>query len=167
MKDPNALFSEMLKGKATTLDEWTRARFEKFKRIAATEKGDLGEDFLAALLRECGYRDVVRVKSRRGHFDVSVGDKYKFEVKTASLDTNRSFQFNGVRYDTKYTHLFCLGIAPNSLHFLIVPKKSLHDYSLTPMAKGVNSSFKLPRPLEDTQPIERFGEVIGELIPLR
>lgn len=165
MKDPNTLFFDLLEQKATSLSKWKNKKFEKVKLISTTEKGDLVEDFFAALLRECGYTDVKVVKSRRGDFDVSVGKTHRFEVKAASMDVNGSFQFNGIRYDKKYTHLFLMGITPNSLHFLIVPKNNLDTYTLTPMAKRTNSAFKLSRRPADMLPIETFAATIEELIP--
>lgn len=127
--------------------KWLNYRFGKLKLASTTEKGDIGEDLLALLLRKIGYKDVNVVKGRRDHYDVSIGDKTFFEVKVATQDTSKSFQFNGIRYDTKYTHLFCLGVMPNNIKYLIVAKKSLMDkeHPLTSMAKGSNATFKLTK----------------------
>ncbi len=127
--------------------EWLEHKFGKLKLASSTEKGDIGEDFLKSLLEKIGYKDIEVVKGRRGHYDVSVGETIFFEVKVATQDINKSFQFNGIRYDTNYTHLFCLGIMPDKIKYLIVAKKTLMDseHTLTSMARGSNASFKLTK----------------------
>ena len=62
------------------------------------------------LLEGLKYEHVEVVKSRRGDYDVSVEEgrkKILFEVKVATQDINKSFQFNGVRYGQKI-HTFIL-----------------------------------------------------------
>jgi hypothetical protein len=126
---------------------WLSHKFGKLKPASTTEKGDIGEDLLASLLEQIGYKDVLVVKGRRNQYDVSIGKETFFEVKVATQDTNKSFQFNGVRYDTKYTHLFCLGVMPDSIKYLIIAKTSLlgKEHTLTSMAKGSNATYKLTK----------------------
>ena len=118
------IFQGLLEKKPSIYEQiWKGRPFEKTKYIATTEKGDLGEDFLECMLRYLGYSEVHTKKGRRGQYDVSIKSGKKsifFEVKVASQDTNDNFQFNGIRYDTNYSLLFCLGITPNTLAYLII-----------------------------------------------
>lgn len=145
--------------------EWVGKKFGSLKLASSTEKGNIGEDFLAALLREMGRVDVEVVKGRRGEYDVGVG-AVKFEVKVATLDVHGSFQFNGVRYDTKYTHLFFLGVLPESLRYEIVAKQTLGDggYTMVAMAKGTNSSFKVTLPEKRMKSFDRFEAEVRRLL---
>jgi len=80
-----------------------------------------------------------------------------FEVKVATQDVNGKFQFNGVRDDTVYSHLFCLGISPDDLHFLYIPKRVLRErYNLVPMTKGTNATFKVTIGLTGDYPLMSF-----------
>lgn len=69
------------------------------------------------------------------------------EVKCATEDVSGSFQFNGLRTDSVYTHCFLLGIAPNDLYFRFVQKELLNTplYPLVSMQRGANAAFKLTR----------------------
>lgn len=127
---------------------WHGQPFEKMKLASATEKGNLGEDFLVAILRRAGYGGVEMPEGRRGQYDVQVrhgSALAQFEVKVATRDIRHNYQFNGIRYDTDYTHLFCLGVAPATVGFLVVAKGALGrpPYKMVSMARGSNSSFKL------------------------
>lgn len=131
---------------------WCGEKFEVVKIASPTEKGNLAENFLAELIKSLGYSDVEVIPGRRGHYDVGVGRgsrKKKLEVKLATQDTNENFQFNGIRYDTDYTHLFCLGVMRSSIRYLMIPKKWLTtkraQYHLVSMTKGANATFKLTR----------------------
>lgn len=158
---------DLAKKRRFKYQEW-KGKFKALKLASATEKGDMGEDFLAQLARECGY-EVDVVKGRRGQFDVGVkrgGQKLLFEVKVATMDVNGSFQFNGVRYDTKYTHLFCLGISPEKIGFLIVPKQVLGDKGnpMVSMAKGSNASFKLTKREVQLLSFEMFESALNDMM---
>ena len=160
---------DLVDNKSFVYQEW-RGKFKKMKLASATEKGEIGEDFLKALLEDSGYTEIDVVEGRRGDYDVSVtykGKTLKFEVKVATQDTSSNFQFNGIRYDTKYTHLFCLGIGPNEARFLVIPIGDLHTskHHLVNMAKGSNASFKLTKKSSDLMPLGDFKSEIAKLLP--
>ena len=54
-----------------------------------------------------------------------------FENKTATLGINGSYQFNAFRKDKNFTHLFCLGIAPNEICYVIISKDNLYNEMYT------------------------------------
>ena len=153
---------KLIENKKFQIDKWYRKPFEKFKIISTTEKGNIAEDFLINLLEKCN-KKVSRPQNRKGHYDVLVDDIIKFEVKLATQDRSGSFQFNGIRHDTKYTHLFCLGVAPDTIYYLIINKKDLYDYTLVSMAKGSNSSFKLTLTKKELKFFKDFQKDINTL----
>ena len=138
------------------INNWVDGKFFKMKQISTTEKGDIAEDLLCRILRYIGYSDITKPEGRRGPWDVCLNSKLKFEVKMATQDKSNSFQFNGIRLDTKYTHLFCLGITPNHIHYLIVEKRNLDQHKLVSMAKGANSAFKLTRTIKQMKGFDTF-----------
>ncbi len=141
---------DIIKNKEFKHSKW-KGRFSILKLVSTAEKGDLGEDFLAALLKDAGYLDVGVVNNRRGDYDVSLEHNKKtilFEVKVATRDTSHSFQFNGIRCDRQFTHLFCLGISPDRIGFLIISKNDVMDsdkHTLISMAKGDNAVYKITK----------------------
>lgn len=154
---------ESVKDKVLSTNKWAGARFEKFKTMSSTEKGDAGEDLLEYLLQLMGYEDVEVPKGRRAHYDVRV-NATKFEVKVATEDTKGGFQFNGVRHDRKYTHLFFLGIMPDSISFMIVDKANLDDHTLVAMQKGTNATFKITKSKADLLAFDSFEAEIKKVV---
>jgi len=143
--------------------KWRDSTFEIAKFLSTTEKGNAVEDFAVQLLKQTGHPDAQRHHSRRGDWDVRVGDT-TIEVKCATTDISGNFQFNGIRYDTKYDLLLVIGIAPEAVLFNLYPKKRLLDFNLVSMSKGANATFKLTRAEKDLRPIAEFGKVFGDLI---
>jgi hypothetical protein len=148
--------------------KWQGHKFHKLKQISTTEKGDMGEDFLALLLNKCGYKNIEVVKGRRGHYDVAIKDSnnkniIEFEVKVATEDVNSHFQFNGIRYDTKYTHLFCFAVLPNDIGYLIIDKNDLNKESMVSMAKNSNASFKLTKNKNSLSSFDDFCDDMAKI----
>ncbi len=142
---------------------WLREKFGVVKLASTTEKGDLAENFLAALVRLIGYADVEVVPSRRGDYDIGVGrgrGKKRLEVKLATQDTSGNFQFNGIRHDTDYTHLFLLGVMRSTIRYRMIPKAWLttkrDEYPLVSMARRTNAAFKLTRSEDDLLRFDRL-----------
>ena len=161
------LMDKLIGEREYSIAEWEGARFEMLKKSAATDKGNLAEDMLASLLETMGYQEVVLDQSRRGHWDVRVangGAEVLFEVKVATQDVHKAHQFNGIRRDTKYTHLFLLGVLPEELRYCIVAKRDLDDYTLVSMAKGSNAAFKLTRKSADLQLFDAFYQEATDLL---
>ena len=160
------ILHRLMTQRQSAMDAWRGKSFEKMKLISATEKGDIAEDFLAEILKAHSYQNVEVKKGRRGHYDVSLDKKVFFEVKAATLDISKGFQFNGVRYDTKYTHLFCLGVTPDNLYYLIVNKAELINgtYHLVSMTRGANATFKLSRRLNQLHEFGMFVEHVDKAV---
>lgn len=94
--------------------DWPGSTFEVAKRLSTTGKGNAIEDFALQLLKQVGHSDAERHHARRGDWDLRVGNT-TIEVKGATLDIGGNFQFNGIRYDTKYDLLLVIGIAPEAV----------------------------------------------------
>ena len=76
---------------------WTDSPLEPFRRVENTNRGDIGEEFLCRYLTQAGLF-VQKGDARAGRQDMRI-EGHSFEVKTASLGANNTFQFNHVRLD--------------------------------------------------------------------
>lgn len=156
-------FLKLINSSELIYQTWLKEKFGALKLASTTEKGDLAENFLAELVRSLGYSDVEVVPGRRGDYDVGVGrgrGKKRLEVKLATQDTNDSFQFNGIRHDTDYTHLFLLGVLRTTIRYRMIPKAWLttrrDEYPLVSMARRTNATFKLTRSADDLFKFDRL-----------
>ena len=145
---------------------WTDAPLEPFRRVANTNRGDIGEDFVQRYLGTFGIL-AEQVGSRISAADLKIGGKL-FEVKTASEDQGGSFQFNHVRLDRTYDYLFCLGIRPGSILFDAWRKGAVSEGSagtLVRMAEGQSVTFKLTKKPATMRKIEELpGWMLKEVL---
>lgn len=88
---------------------------------------------------------------------------HSFEIKTASLGANGTFQFNHVRLDRKYGYLLCLGICPEEIVFNMWRKGDVAEGTagtLVRMAEGQSVTWKLTKKLSDMRPIANLPSSI-------
>lgn len=145
--------------------KWTGSPLESFRRVANTNRGDIGEEFVARYI-EAHAIAVHRTESRNMEWDLEIAGK-RFEVKTASEDTGGSFQFNHVRLDRDYHYLLCLGIRPTAILFAAWRKGEVSEKAagtLVRMAEGQSVTFKLTKKPDSMSNIEELPEwVRGEI----
>ena len=87
--------------------------------------------------------------------DLRTGD-HNFKVKTASMGTNKTFQFNHVRLDRHYGFLLCLGICPHEIVFNMWRKGDVSEVragKLVRMAEGQSVTYKITNKRVDMMPI--------------
>ena len=141
---------------------WTAAPLEPFRRVENTNRGDIGEEFLYRYLTQAGF-SALKSDVRSGRQDMRISGQ-SFEVKTASLGANNTFQFNHVRLDRDYRYLLCLGVCPDSIVFNAWRKGALAEGEagrLVRMAEGQSITFKLTKRLADMLPIEVLPRWVG------
>lgn len=102
-------------------DKWIGSPFERIKRISNTKVGDIGQDFIEKLCGKLGFECVFPLdrkgkRARTEAWDIRI-EGITFEVKTATEDVHKNFQFNHVRYHRDYDALLCVGIAPDDILF--------------------------------------------------
>lgn len=122
-----------------------------------TNRGDIGEEFLNRYLAQSGL-SVQKSDARAGRQDMRV-EGQSFEVKTASLGANNTFQFNHVRLDRDYRYLLCLGVCPDRIVYNVWRKGALAEGEagrLVRMAEGQSITFKLTKRLAEMRPIEEL-----------
>lgn len=163
MLNPKEMFLEIIGAKIIHA-KWSGKPHEAFKKLGNTSKGDAGQEFITRYAKELGFK--AENNGRIGDADIKISDK-KFEVKLASEDISGSFQFNHIRYDSKYDFLLCLGVSPDNLYFGIWKKGEVAEGvagTLVSMGKNQNSSFKLTKKASGLYNIEKFKQVLGELL---
>lgn len=160
---PSDIFLEVI-GVHNIHGKWTGMPHEAFKRLANSSKGDAGEEFLKRYLTLLGFD--VEKDSRLGDWDLKIEGK-TFEVKTATEDITGSFQFNHIRYDSKYNFLICLGVTPTNLVFDMWTKADVATNiagNLVSMGKNQNSSFKLTKKVSLLKDIDELKYELNKIL---
>ncbi len=144
----------------TPKDIWRDSPLAGYRRLGNTNRGEIGEEFIRRYLRTVNIP--VSNGKRTSPTDLRIWDR-QFEVKTASLGANNTFQFNHVRLDREYDYLFCLGICPHDILFNIWRKGDVAENRagrLVRMAEGQAVTYKVTKKLADMKPIETLPEVL-------
>ena len=105
---------------------WDGSKYEKIKLSTLTARGSWGEQLLCKIL---GLKDLVATihQHGRGGYDVEAPGQ-RIEAKLATQDTGGSFQFNGIDTERDFDSGFLLGVTPNELYFLLLPKNRLNTW---------------------------------------
>lgn len=136
--------------------KWTDAPLEEFRRVANTNRGEIGEQFIRRYLAQAGIK--TGNGSRVTRTDLVIRGK-RIEVKTASEDVGGHYQFNHVRMDRQYHYLMCLGVSPAHIMFNAWRKGSVSEGEagvLVRMAEGQSVTFKLTKRQDAMRPIEEL-----------
>jgi hypothetical protein len=141
---------------------WKGSPLEGYRRLGNTNRGQIGEDFIRKYLTIADI--AVGNGSRVTPTDLLIAGQ-RFEVKTASLGANGTFQFNHVRLDRTYNYLLCLGICPDRIVFIAWRKGVISEGgagALVRMAEGQSTTHKITKKLADMRPIEELPAWIRE-----
>lgn len=162
--NPVDLLVEVIKEHAPE-DIWIGSPLIGYRQLGNTNRGQIGEEFLRRYLTSKGI--AVEHGSRTSLTDMQIGG-HAFEVKTASLGANGTFQFNHVRLDRKYGYLLCLGICPEEIVFTLWRKGEVAEGlagTLVRMAEGQSVTWKLTKKRSDMEPIAELPEIVAALQP--
>lgn len=100
-------------------EHWKGARFINQRKIQIDKRGSIGERFFLIALTTLYPRRIEYKDGDQGDWDLKIG-KYKFEVKTSSLDKSGKFQNEGLKKDGDYNGILFLGIAPNDIYMYCI-----------------------------------------------
>ena len=145
---------------------WIGSPLEAFRSVANTNRGDIGEEFVARYL-EAHNVEFKKSAARNLYWDIDILGK-KFEVKTASEDSTGGFQFNHIRLDRRYDYLLCLGVRPNEIVYSIWTKGEVAEGkggTLVRMAEGQSITFKLTKKPASMSKIENLPAELNKRIP--
>lgn len=137
-------------------DIWQDSPLMGYRLLGNTNRGEIGEEFVRRLLRTADIE--VTNGGRTSETDMTVAQR-SFEVKTASLGSNGTFQFNHVRLDRRYDYLLCLGICPKDVVFNMWRKGEVAEERagrLVRMAEGQAVTYKITKKLADMRDIEEL-----------
>ena len=145
-------------------DIWQDSPLIRYRMLGNTNRGEIGEEFIRRFLDQHEIR--VGNGGRTSRTDLRIGN-LRFEIKTASLGANGTFQFNHVRLDRQYDYLLCLGICPHQVVFNMWRKGVVAENragTLVRMAEGQAVTYKLTKKLDDMQNIADLPSSILETI---
>ena len=141
-------------------DIWQDSPLIGYRMLGNTNRGEIGETFVRRYLAQHGFS--VANGKRTSLTDLRIGS-FRFEVKTASLGANHTFQFNHVRLDRAYDYLLCLGICPHEVVFNMWRKGAVAESragTLVRMAEGQAVTYKLTKTLDDMMDIAELPEFV-------
>jgi hypothetical protein len=158
--NPVKLLVEIIKEHAPK-DIWQGSPLLGYRKLGNTNRGEIGEEFIRRYMKNAGF-EVSRKGNRTLATDMRLAG-FKFEVKTASLGANGTFQFNHIRLDKAYDYLLCLGICPKEIVFDMWRKGAVAEGTaghLVRMAEGQSVTWKLTKKVTEMKPI---AELPGEI----
>jgi len=135
-------------------DIWQGSALIGYRHLGNTNRGEIGEEFIRRYIKDSGIE--VTKGGRTARTDLRISNQ-GFEVKTASLGANGTFQFNHVRLDRNYAYLLCLGICPKEIVFNMWRKGEVAEGragNLVRMAEGQSVTYKITKRLADMMPID-------------
>lgn len=143
-----------------------------------TPKGDAGEEIVGGIFQRLydeiydGYEVIVKVVgAEKGDYDViitvaALDITIKIEVKTATQDSNDTYQWNGLKKGIDYDYAFGLGVTPDDFEFAIQSRTYLEERLTTNMSRNVKGSYKWTARKSDNVKllrVENFRERLEEL----
>ena len=163
--DPIELMVHIIKTHAPE-NIWLESPLQGYRGLGNTNRGEIGEQFIRQYLKDSGFE--VTHGNRASITDVQIAG-HPFEIKTASLGANRTFQFNHVRLDRNYEHLLCLGICPQAIVYNMWRKGDVAEGKagrLVRMAEGQAVTWKLTKQLSAMLPIEHLPDNLRIILDL-
>ncbi len=164
--DPVALMVDIIKDHAPE-NIWIDSPVQGYRNLGNTNRGEIGEEFVRQYLRASGI-PVSDKGWRAAKTDMMIAE-HPFEVKTASLGVNGTFQFNHVRLDRDYQYLLCLGVCPHEIVFNVWSKDEVVERkagTLVSMAQAQDVTFKLTKKLTDMRPIVALPVMLRDIFNL-
>lgn len=166
--DYKKLFLDAVENNADD-SKWHVGDLIGIKTVSNTKVGSIGQDFIESLCLSLGFACAFPLRKNQSRatqspWDIDING-VKFELKTATEDTNGNFQFNHLRYHRPYDAVLCLGVTPNNLWFGLWSKADIATGkagNLVTMEKGANASYKLTKRPRQLTPIEQFENVIKD-----
>ena len=150
--------------------KWLGARFEGVKTVSNSHVGKIGQDFVEEVCKALGLEHEFPMLNERrlarSPWDVKIVGK-TFELKTATEDVKRCFQFNHIRHHRAYDGVICIGIAPEAVMFACYTKSEIATGKagrLVTMDKGSSATFKLTKRKAELHPIEEFAQRLTALV---
>lgn len=145
-------------------DIWQGSPLIGYRMLGNTNRGEIGEEFIRRYLMQHNIK--VKNGNRTSRTDLRIGS-LQFEIKTASLGANGTFQFNHVRMDRQYNYLLCLGICPHHVVFNMWRKGAVAEGragTLVRMAEGQSVTYKLTKKLDQMVAIAKLPSSIQEAL---
>ena len=150
--------------------KWTGSKFSGVKTISNSHVGRVGQDFIEELCKvlhlDHQFPMIGDRRNPRSPWDIRILGK-TFELKTATEDVKRCFQFNHIRHHRQYEGVICVGISPDAIWLGCYSKSDIatgRAGSLVTMDKGSSATFKLTKRKADLLPIDQFEHHLRQIV---
>jgi hypothetical protein len=165
--NPLELLAEVIREQVPE-DIWQGSPVIGYRLLGNTNRGEIGEQFVIRFLELAGIEAARGVRTART--DMLIAANHRIEVKTASMGTKGTFQFNHIRLDRNYSYLLCLGICPDEIVFNMWGKGVVAEGgagTLVRMAEGQAVTYKLTKKRADMLPIDELPDCLRTNCNLR
>ncbi len=103
--------------------------FEKINHFEGNAIGQIGEEFVKSVFKECGIKMQDLGKAIHDEFDILLNNGTKIEIKTARQGLkNKTFQFNGINPHYNVKFIICIGLSAQNAYFKIVDGAKIYDH---------------------------------------
>ena len=171
-KPVSPIASETLKELTREVKEGTvwyeGCKYIEIRRLQIDKRGSFGERFLGQCLYTIYQRRIklVYADGDQGDWDLAINGKH-FEIKTASLDSQKKFQNEGLKENGCYDGVLFLGIAPDDIYIKFVAKNKipwneLHNREKAKTGRGHKWDFK-PKNMVKAQSLRDVKNAFEEL----
>ena len=155
------------------VNKWAGSKYEEVKKATLSDKGKFGEKVTNDYLTYVDYKSEI-INGGIGDYDIELNicdfdvilETLKIEHKLATEDTTNHFQFNGIKKEIDYDYVYCFGVSPNDLWFIIQTRKWCEMNLTTNMAKNVEGGYKYTVPVKRMLPLteENFIREIDKIV---
>ena len=153
--------------------KWSGSKYEEVKKTTLSSKGKFGEKVTNAYLNHINYKSEI-INGGIGDYDIELDicdfdvvlDTLKIEHKLATEDTHNSFQFNGIKKEIDYDYVYCFGVSPNDLWFIIQTREWCEVNLTTNMSKDVIGAYKYTVHVKSMLPltVDNFKREIEKIV---
>ena len=154
-------------------NKWSGSKYEEVKKATLSDKGKFGEKVTNDYLTYVDYKSEI-INGGIGDYDIELNicdfdvilDTLKIEHKLATEDIHNSFQFNGIKKEIDYDYVYCFGVSPNDMWFIIQTREWCEDNLTTNMSKNVTGGYKYTVPVKRMLPLtkENFIREIDKIV---
>ncbi len=122
---------------------WAKGLYKEMRELQTDTRGDVGEDFIAELLRQLGrdVRHTRRTDSQKKQWDI-ICDGVKLEVKTATMGmANATFQHENLEKDRDYDGVIFVDIAPDDIYIIFMAKEDIDWRNVHHRRTGISRKY--------------------------
>lgn len=126
------------------VNPWIHSSHELITELEIDQRGEAGENFMAACLRQNGHKvEIDRTTDpQEKSWDIRVDDNIMIEIKTATQGKKtKTFQHERIMVERAWHALALLDIAPEDIYLTLAPKNTIPLGGKTTFGRSMRKKF--------------------------